>query len=112
MGHGYWTFTHDFVRDFYTSNGCKLVGMFLLDLKGNEYSLERRQNDMPGMLGYLPKKAVRNIGMQIVKKSYGLPYSPGDLNYSLIAVFEKVKETGSIQMPHQAAYSGDSVLVA
>jgi hypothetical protein len=110
MGHGYWTFSPEFLKDFYTANGCKLRGMFLMDVHGNEYPVERQKNGMVGLLGCIPNKIRRKIGIHIVKNSFNLPYDPMITNYSLIAVFEKLKEVKSISMPMQGQYAGDSVL--
>ena len=80
-----------------------------MDLQGKEYQLTR-ENDFIGLLGYLPKKVRRNIAVQILRHSFGLSYDPMIKNYTLIALFEKVKKVKSISMPLQGQYAADSFL--
>ena len=110
MGHGYRTFNPEFVRDFYTANGCEMKGMFLMEVKGNEYQLEKRINPLPGLLGYLSINALIHFSANIITSTFRRGYDASAFNYSFIAVVEKKREAESILMPMQVIYAHESVL--
>jgi hypothetical protein len=134
INHGYWTFNPSFLVDFYQANGCEVLELFLMDLDGTEFPLDRKDmiNRGKGIAGYASPQAVLLSSMQLLRhylaavsgtqprfwhrraltllaRWFGSRVAQYP-NFSLIAVFQKQKPTQEISSPLQSIYAADSVL--